>query len=120
MTRLVTVTAPFDVYEVVQLFHLFGRERFVFGVPAAIPTGPDGRRVNIDDIAAEITTSNRSLTRRIQTVSKVVQFSHEGANLVFVNLFKVTRQVVLVAQGPEDDRRVVLMLVDHVHQHAAR
>ena len=49
-----------------------------------------------------------------------VELDHERANLVFIKLFKITGPVVLVADPPDDDRRMIAMLIDQVAQHAPR
>src|SRR5690349_24865352 len=49
-----------------------------------------------------------------------VELDHERADLVLVKLFKITGPVVLVAETPNDHRRMIAMLIDEIAQHAAR
>src|SRR5262249_3002207 len=44
--------------------------------------------------------------------------AHEGAHAFFVEGFEVAGPIVLVAEAPEDHRRVIAVLVDHIAQHA--
>ena len=48
-----------------------------------------------------------------------VQLCHEVADRRLVEIFEVAGPVVLIAQAPQDDRRMVVVLVNHVTQHLA-
>jgi len=53
-------------------------------------------------------------------MGEAVQFLHESADTVFIEIWKISGPVVLIPQSPEDHRRVVVMLADHVGQHPPR
>src|SRR5262252_8456285 len=50
----------------------------------------------------------------------LIQRLHEGTDLLLVELGEVARPVILVAKTPDDYRGMIVVLVDHVSQHAFR
>ena len=48
-----------------------------------------------------------------------VQLRHVSANGIGVKGFEITGPIVLIAQAPENHRRMIVMLVNHVPQHVA-
>ena len=52
-------------------------------------------------------------------MGKIVQLLHEGANTFLVLLFKIAGPIVLIAEAPHDDGRVIAMLLDKGLEHVA-
>ena len=115
----VGISTIFGMEKVRRVLNRLLRGGPILDVASAIPTCPDAWRVNVHDVLAKITASNRGGTRGIQFVAESVQFRHEGPDRFRVESLKVARPVVLIAKPPENHRGVVVMLVDHVAQHVA-
>lgn len=49
----------------------------------------------------------------------IVQLLHESVDLLLAEVGDVTRPVILVAQAPNNHRGMVVVLVDHIAQHAS-
>src|SRR5690606_35742728 len=50
-------------------------------------------------------------------MGKVMELLHEHTDFLFVKLLEIAGPIVLVAQSPNDNRRVIIMLFDHIGQH---
>ena len=115
----VAVAAPLGVKEVWRVGDRLLRGPAILAVAARIPAGPDARGVDVDHILTEVAAADRRLARRIERVGEAVEFGHEGADRLLVKRGKVAGPVVLVAEAPEDHRRVVPVLVDQRPEHVA-
>src|SRR5450756_778867 len=81
--------------------HLLLGRTSVLGVSPSVPARPDGRRVDVRDVLAEIAAADGGLARRIELVGDDVQLGHERLDLLLVERLEIARPVVLVAQSPE-------------------
>ena len=113
----VAVAAPLGVKEVWRVGDRLLRGPAILAVAARIPACPDARRIDVDHVFAEVAAADRRLPRRIERVDEAVEFGHEGADRLLVEGGEVAGPVVLVAEAPEDDRRVVPVLVDQCPEH---
>ena len=52
-------------------------------------------------------------------VGEVIELFHKIPDLFLIEFREVARPVVLIAQSPDDDGGVVIMLADHVGHHPA-
>src|SRR6185312_5949897 len=114
------VSSPLHMNKVIHLLHLFFGGAPVLGISSAIPAGPNGWRVNIGDIFCEIAAANTGHARRIELVSFLVESRHKRADRLLIFGRKLSRPIIFIAESPEDDCRTVVMLIDHVAQHAMR
>src|SRR5690606_16636383 len=80
---------------------------------------PDGGGVDIDDIFAETASTDGCFAGRVELVRQVIQFSHKRSYFLFIELLEVARPIVFIAEPPDDDRRVVMVLFNHMGQHPA-
>lgn len=87
---------------------------------ASIPARPDGGGVNVHNVFAELAAANGCGARRVEAMGKVVQLAHKGAYAVFFERLEIALPVVLIAQPPQDDGRMVAMLLNHIGEHPAR
>ncbi len=52
-------------------------------------------------------------------MGEAVQFDHERADGIGVEIFKISRPAIFISQAPEDDGGMIKVLVNHRSQHVA-
>src|ERR1700679_3067432 len=114
------VGAPFDVDEALHPVALREHALLIFPVVAAVPAGPDGRRINIRDVARKVTATKGCQPGAIELMRQVAHLGHKTTDCRFIYAWILTRPVVFVAKSPENDGRMVIVLVDHVSEHVFR
>ena len=72
----------------------------VVGEMAAVPSRPDTRAIDIDDVAAEVAPSDGGQSGAVEVMGKRIEFGHERAYGVFLEFDKVAWPVVFIAQSP--------------------
>src|SRR5262249_49864134 len=77
MPTRVAVTAPLGVEEMVDRLHLLLGRLAIFGIAAAVPSGPDARGIDVGNVLAEIAPPDAGLARRIELVRERVQLDHK-------------------------------------------
>ena len=98
------IGAPFDVDEPLDSITLGQQALLVIRwVVSAVPSGPDGGRVYIRNIAREVTTAKRGKPGVVQAVGQVAHLGEEAANGLLIDFGKLIGPVVLVTEPPEDD-----------------
>ena len=48
-----------------------------------------------------------------------MQFLHKSTDSPFIELTEIVGPIVFVAQSPDNNGRVIMMLIDHISQHTA-
>jgi len=94
----------------VYFFEFFFRYLFVFCKHAPVPTGPDRRRIHIT-MSLQKSHRRMAVFREGSNWWKIVQAFHKLADLLFNQIREIAGPVVLIAQAPNDHRRVVVNAV---------
>src|SRR5882757_1403927 len=102
------VRAPFDVDEALHALALCQQTLLILAIVSAIPAGPYRGRIHIGDVAREVAAAKRGQARTVEAVRQIAHLSHEATDRLLVNARILVRPVVLIAQPPQDDRRVVV------------
>ena len=111
----VGVRAPLDVDEVRFYFGPPGCEGlFVLGVETAVPACPDAGRVDVGDVGGEVAAAEAGDARGVERVREVVHLLHEFADGGFVDGGVLVGPVVFIAEAPDEDAGVVVMLLDEI------
>src|ERR1035437_5694765 len=117
MTAGMAVRSPFSMDESLHAVAPGGQALLVLAVVAPVPSSPDRGRVDIGNIARKVAAAKRGQPGAIEPMRKVAHLGHEGANRLLIEDRILVWPVVLIAQSPENDGGVIVMLVDHVREH---
>ena len=113
-----TVASPFGMQEMGEacdgsLLHLA-----IIGEASAVPTCPNRRRIDIDDVGTEVAATNDRLSLGIELMGVIVERSHQRTDTHRIDdCGEIARPVIFVAEAPKDDARMMTMLSDHVFEH---
>ena len=97
MAAGMAVTSPLDMQEMFHFLHFFLRDRFIISEHTPIPTGPDRRRINIDNITTELATADSRHTGIVQTMCQIVLLLHKGTDSTFIERTEIIRPVVFIS-----------------------
>ncbi|MNC20893.1 hypothetical protein D3C75_688600 [compost metagenome] len=111
------VRPPFHMEEAVRLPEFIQRVGFVLGINPPVPARPDRGGIHIHDILAEFAAADRRHPGVIQSVGQLMQLLHKAADGFLIEVVVVPFPVIFIAQSPDNDGRVVVMLVDHGPEH---
>src|ERR1700727_2316863 len=115
----VAICAPLGVEEMLDTI-AFGLEGLlVFGVGAAIPACPDGRGVDVGNVACEVAAADGGKARWIELMGESVEPLQVLADGGLVDSGVLGGPVVFFAETPEQNAGMVVVLRDHVAQGAA-
>src|ERR1700728_5141321 len=120
VTPCLTVRPPFDMDESLEAGSLCQEALLVFAIIATVPAGPDRRRIYIRNISREVTASKSSRPGVVEPVCQITHPGHKIPDSLLIDAGIFIRPVVLIAESPDNDGGMVIVLVDHMSEHVLR
>ena len=120
MTSCMVISSPLHMQEMFYLLHFSFGNILVLRILTTIPSCPDRRRIHVHNIAAESTTTDSCLTACIHLMRNRIQFTHQTAYLALFKFREIVRPIIFITQSPDNDRRMIVVLGDHINQHILR